>query len=55
MTPASRPRQKDCYVQQKSRKRLAYQCQECSCPMCIVPCFKLYHTKRGPQGYLYVV
>ena len=36
----------------RKRKTTTYKCQECNLPMCIVPCFELYHTKRDPQKYL---
>ena len=34
------------------RKTTTYMCQQCRLPMCIIPCFELYHTKVDPQRYL---
>ena len=55
---AGRPIQ-DCTVCSKrrgrGRKTTTYKCRECNLPMCVVPCFKLYHTKRDPQRYLTTV
>ena len=28
-----------------SRKKTAYQCQQCGVALCVDPCFKIYHTK----------
>ena len=36
----------------KGRKRTAYSCKECKVPLCIVPCFRLYHTYVDPARYL---
>ena len=56
---AGRPIQKDCTVCSKrrgrGRKTTTYKCRECNLPMCVVPCFELYHTKRDPQRYLTTV
>ena len=50
------PIQQDCVVcskrKGKGRKTTTYQCRECNLPMCVVPCFELYHTKKEPQRYL---
>ena len=27
-------------------KRTSYWCEECRKPLCVVPCFKIYHTER---------
>ena len=45
------PIQKDCTVCSKRRGR-GRKCRECNLPMCVVPCFELYHTKTDPQRYL---
>ena len=29
-----------------------YKCKQCNMPMCVVPCFELYHTKVDPERYL---
>ena len=36
----------------RGRKTTTYQCKQCQLPMCIVPCFELYHTKTDPCRYL---
>ena len=36
----------------RGRKTTVYQCKQCNMPMCVVPCFELYHTKVDPQRYL---
>ena len=36
----------------RGRKTTTYKCQQCNLPMCVVPCFELYHTKVNPQIYL---
>lgn len=36
----------------RGRKTTTYQCKQCKLPMCIVPCFELYHTKTDPRRYL---
>ena len=55
-TAADRPIQLDCHVCSKrrgrGRKTTTYKCKECSLPMCVVPCFELWHTKADPQRYL---
>ena len=28
------------------QKRTSYWCEECRKPLCVVPCFKIYHTER---------
>ncbi|KAK3895617.1 hypothetical protein Pcinc_000540 [Petrolisthes cinctipes] len=39
-----------CYVcshatrRPKARKSTCYRCHECQVPMCLVPCFRVYHT-----------
>ena len=53
---SDRPMQMDCHVCSKrrgrGRKTTTYKCKECNLPMCVVPCFELWHTKRDPQRYL---
>ena len=48
--------QKDCTLWGKKkgqgRKTTMYMCKQCQLPMCIIPCFELYHTKVDPQWYL---
>ena len=48
--------QKNCHVcsNKKGRGRVTttYKCKQCDLPMCVVPCFELYHTKVDPQRYL---
>ncbi len=31
---------------------MTFKCKQCDLPMCVVPCFELYHTKVDPQRYL---
>ena len=54
--PNGRPKQRDCVVcserKGKGRKTTTYMCKQCTLPMCVVPCFELYHTKVEPQRYL---
>ena len=55
-TPSGKKGQTECTVCSKkkgrSRKTTTYMCRQCKLPMCIVPCFELYHTKVDPQRYL---
>lgn len=48
--------QKNCTVcsnkKGKGRKTTTFTCKQCNLPMCVVPCFELYHTKVDPQRYL---
>ena len=48
--------QRDCTVcsqrKGRGRKTTVYKCKECDLPMCVVPCFELYHTKKDPARYL---
>ena len=48
--------QQDCTVCSKrkgrGRKTTTFCCKQCQLPMCVVPCFELYHTKTDPQRYL---
>ena len=38
----------------KGRKRVTttYRCKQCEVPLCVVPCFELYHTHTNPVRYL---
>ena len=36
-----------------SRKLTSYMCKPCNIPLCIVPCFELYHTKEHYQNYTF--
>ena len=49
-------RQTECTVcsrkRGRGRKTTTYMCKQCKLPMCITPCFELYHTKVDPQRYL---
>ena len=55
-TPSGKKRQTECTVCSKKRgrgrKTTTYMCKQCQLPMCITPCFELYHTKVNPQRYL---
>ena len=55
-TTAGKQVQRDCTVcsNRKGRgiKTTAFCCKQCDIPMCVVPCFELYHTKVDPQRYL---
>ena len=48
--------QRDCTVcsrrKGRGRKPTTFFCKECDVPLCVVPCFELYHTKVDPQRYL---
>ena len=50
------PTQLECvvcsYKKGNGRKRTIYSCNECKVPLCIVPCFRLYHTYVDPARYL---
>ncbi len=56
---AGRPLQRDCFIcsrkKGRGRKTTTYKCRQCDIPMCVVPCFELYHTKKEPQRYLEAV
>ena len=56
LTPSGRPSQPDCVVCSRKkgngRKSTTYKCKQCDLPMCVVPCFELYHTKTNPERYL---
>lgn len=55
VSAAGRQIQPDCVVcsrkKGRGRKSTTYECKQCHLPMCIVPCFELYHTKN-PERYL---
>ena len=36
-----------------SRKFTSYMCKTCNVPLCIYPCFELYHTKDEYQNYAF--
>lgn len=36
----------------RGKKTTTFRCKQCILPMCIVPCFELYHTKVDPVRYL---
>ena len=36
----------------RGRKTTTFYCKQCDIPMCVVPCFELYHTKVDPARYL---
>lgn len=48
-----RKMQKRCHVcyntkkQERKRKDTQYECPECNVPLCIYPCFALFHTKKN--------
>ena len=50
-----RAQQRDCTICSKrkgiGRKTTIFKCRQCNIPMCVVPCFELYHTKRNPERY----
>ena len=55
-SPSKRRGQKECVVCSKkrgrARKTTSFMCNECHHPMCVTPCFELYHTKVDPVRYL---
>ena len=36
----------------RGKKTTTYQCKQCKLPMCVIPCFELYHTKVDPVRHL---
>ena len=56
LTAAGHQHQPDCIICSKRkgrrRKSTAYECKQCHLPMCVIPCFELYHTKTHPERYL---
>ena len=48
--------QRECVVcsfkKGRKRKTTTYYCQHCNVPLCVTPCFELYHTHKDPQRYL---
>ena len=53
---SGRPSQPVCVVcsnkRGRGKKTTTYQCKQCKLPMCVVPCFELYHTKVDPVRHL---
>jgi len=56
ITPDGKFLQPDCAVcsrkKGRARKTTSYICRQCKLPMCITPCFELYHTKVDPLRHL---
>ena len=56
ISSAGKPTQLNCSVcsfkKGNGRKRTIYSCNECKVALCIVPCFRLYHTYIDPARYL---
>lgn len=56
LTSTGRKVQSQCHVccWKKGRKRVTttYRCKQCNVPLCVVPCFELYHTHTNPVRYL---
>ena len=56
LSRSGRPAQSQCHVccWKKGRRRVTttYKCEQCQVPLCIVPCFELYHTHSDPFRYL---
>ena len=56
--PNGKQSQRECAVcsfkKGNKRKTTTYLCKDCCVPLCITPCFELYHTHRHPQRYLNV-
>ena len=54
--PGRLGRQNNCVVcsgkKGRGRRTTTYSCKQCNLPMCVVPCFELYHTKMDPVRYL---
>lgn len=50
------PSQPDCCVCSKKRgrgrKTTTFRCKQCKIPLCVVPCFELYHTHADPTRHL---
>jgi hypothetical protein len=42
-------------AQYKNRRQIKYKCKTClpKIPLCVVPCFEIYHTKVNPKDYWY--
>ena len=55
-TAAGRQSQPDCIVcsrkKGRGRKTTTFKCKQCDLPMCVTPCFELYHTKVDPERYI---
>ena len=56
LNPSGQLSRPDCIVcsrkKGKGRKSTTYECKQCHLPMCVVPCFELYHTRANPERYL---
>ena len=56
-TTAGHQRQQQCVVcshkKGRGRTTTTYKCKQCQLPMCVVPCFELYHTRTHPERYLW--
>lgn len=45
--------QRKCHVhnnttkQPPQRKETIYECQKCNVPLCVIPCFEIYHTQKA--------
>ena len=56
--PSGKKGQSNCTVcsgkRGRGRKTTTFMCGQCLLPMCVVPCFELYHTKVDPERYLYI-
>ena len=55
-TTAGHQHQQQCVVcshkKGRGRTTTTYKCKQCQLPMCVVPCFELYHTRTHPERYL---
>ena len=51
-----RPSQLECQVccwkKGRGRKTTTYRCKQCKIPLCVVPCYELYHTYVDPVRHL---
>jgi len=54
--PSGALSQPDCCVcsnqKERRRKTTTYRCKQCMVPLCVVPCFELYHTHVDPTRFL---
>ena len=52
-----KPHQKDCLVCSKRKtfgqKTTTYKCKQCDLPLCVVPCFDLYHMYKDQNDTYY--
>ena len=55
-TAHAKPWQTNCIVSSgkkgRGRRTTTYNYKQCDVPMCVVPCFELYHTKIDPERYV---